>query len=34
MVLGQKKKDDVIEHSKKCDCGEARSIICKLHGDK
>jgi hypothetical protein len=33
MVLGQK-KDDVIEHSKKCGCGEARSIICKLHGDK
>lgn len=22
------------EHSKECLCGEARSIICKLHGDK
>jgi len=32
MVLGQKKND--VEHSKKCICGEARSIICKLHGDK
>mgnify|MGYP004266573619 CR=1 FL=1 len=22
------------EHGKECLCGEARSIICKLHGDK
>jgi hypothetical protein len=22
------------EHGKECICGEARSIICKLHGDK
>jgi len=32
MVLGQKK--NVIEHSKKCVCKEARNIRCKLHGDK